>query len=268
VGAGNREASAALARFGFELSDEPRWVEAHGLLAQPDSWHRGWPGGGLIASEAAQLAVGLGRCDGAEALDHLTAVTAEHPALTVLCAEREVAEALAARTGRRAQRATLHTLAEPLEAIDLEVAPLPELDERQGEAAVEGDGAVEVAAAADLGHVPRSLRHELAVARRNGRVWSVWVEGLPVSFAHANWRSPRWFDVSVETLPGFRQLGLGEMVARALILDETAAGRAPVWGALEDNHASLRLAARLGFAAVDHLWVIAPVTAELGGDAP
>lgn len=262
MGAGNREASAARARFGFELPDEPRWVEAHGLLAQPESWHRSWPGGGLIASDAAQLGVGLGRCDSAEALDHLTAVTAEHPSLTVLCAEREVAEALAARTGRRAQRATLHTLAEPLEAIDLEVAPLPKLDEDAGE------GGGEVATGADLGHVPRSLRHELAVARRNGRVWSVWVEGLPVSFAHANWRSPRWFDVSVETLPGFRQLGLGELVARALILDETAAGRAPVWGALEDNHASLRLAARLGFAAVDHLWVIAPVTAELGGDAP
>jgi predicted GNAT family acetyltransferase len=86
----------------------------------------------------------------------------------------------------------------------------------------------------------------------------VWVEGQPVSFAHASWRSPRWFDVSVETLPGFRQLGLGEMAARALILDEMAQGRAPVWGALDTNLASLRLAARLGFAAVDQLWVIAP----------
>jgi GNAT acetyltransferase len=245
-------AAASLARFGFQLPDEPRWVEAHGLLAEAGSWHRSWPGGGLIASDAAQLAVVLGCCDGAEAQGALVAVAVEHPALTVLCAEGEAAAALAARTGRRAQLATLHTLAEPLEPSDLEVVLLPEIDET--EVGTELGTEVELA----LGHVPRALRHELAVARRNGRVWSVWVGGLPVSFAHANWRSPRWFDVSVETLPGHRQLGLGEMVARALILDETAAGRAPVWGSLDDNHASRRLAARLGFAAVDQLWVIAP----------
>ena len=70
--------------------------------------------------------------------------------------------------------------------------------------------------------------------------------------------STRWFDVSVDTLPGARQLGLATIVAAALIRDERAHGREPVWGADEANHASLRLANRLGFVAVDELWVSPP----------
>jgi hypothetical protein len=40
-----------------------------------------------------------------------------------------------------------------------------------------------------------------------------------------------------------------------MIRAERALGREPVWGAADGNHASLRLAARLGFVAVDALWV-------------
>jgi hypothetical protein len=34
-----------------------------------------------------------------------------------------------------------------------------------------------------------------------------------------------------------------------------------VWGAIENNRPSLRLAARLGFVAVDEIWVCAPRSA-------
>ena len=61
--------------------------------------------------------------------------------------------------------------------------------------------------------------------------------------------------MSVDTLPGARQLGLATIVASTLIRDERRHGREPVWGADEHNHASLRLAARLGFVPVDELWV-------------
>ena len=43
-----------------------------------------------------------------------------------------------------------------------------------------------------------------------------------------------------------------------MIREERARGAEPVWGADEENHASLRLAARLGFVAVDEIWVCAP----------
>lgn len=59
-------------------------------------------------------------------------------------------------------------------------------------------------------------------------------------------------------LPGARQLGLGTIVAAAMIRDELARGHAPVWGADEDNIGSLRLAARLGFVAIDEIWIAPP----------
>jgi L-amino acid N-acyltransferase YncA len=68
----------------------------------------------------------------------------------------------------------------------------------------------------------------------------------------------RWFDVSVDTIASARQLGLGTIVAAAMIRDERARGREPVWGADEQNAASLGLARRLGFRAADELWVAPP----------
>jgi hypothetical protein len=104
--------------------------------------------------------------------------------------------------------------------------------------------------------LPPSLQDELQWARTRGPIWTCYVDGEPACFAYAPWRSPTLFDVSVDTLPGYRQLGLGTIVAAAMIRAELP--RKPVWGADEDNHASLRLAERLGFVPVDELWVCAP----------
>jgi hypothetical protein len=54
---------------------------------------------------------------------------------------------------------------------------------------------------------------------------------------------------------GARQIGLATIVAAAMIRHERAAGREAVWGADEGNTASLGLAKRLGFVAVDEIWV-------------
>jgi hypothetical protein len=137
------------------------------------------------------------------------------------------------RRTRRVERAIFHTLPDPDELPDYEGATL----------------------LTDQALVPEPLAEELAHA---DRIWTAFVDGAPVTFAYAPWRSPRWFDVSIDTLPGARQLGLGTIVAAALIRDERARGREPVWGADEGNVASLRLAKRLGFVAVDELWVAPP----------
>jgi hypothetical protein len=115
------------------------------------------------------------------------------------------------------------------------------------------EGAVVLPADAPL---PASLEHELRWTRNT--IWTCYVDGVPACFAYAPWRSPSWFDVSVDTLPGYRQLGLGTIVAAAMIRAEQQLGRQPVWGSDEENYASLRLAARLGFNAVDEIWVCAP----------
>jgi hypothetical protein len=215
---------------GLDVPDVPRWVEAHGIAADPASWRRTLGDGLAVGSDRARLVVVLG--DAAAAA--VTALAHEVPRHTMLFAIERAD--LAAATGRHVVRALLHTLPE-------------------GDALPALEGAVPLPADVTLGHVPAPLAEELATARAHGPIWSVFVDGVPVSFAYAPWRTARWFDVSVDTLPGARQLGLGRIAATAMLQAERVHGRAPVWGADEDNVASLRLAHGLGFVPVDSLWV-------------
>ena len=202
------------------LPDVPRWIEAHGIAADPESWTRE----GAVGSERAKLCVITGDADLAElrrAFPDYTILTTEPPPLPH-------------------GRALLHTLSDP--------GALPELE-----------GAVPLGDA-PLDHLPPALAAELRAATTT--VWTAFVDGLPMCFAYAPWRSATYFDVSIDTLPGARQLGLGSLVAAQMIRDERAQGREPVWGADEANLASLRLAHRLGFVEVDALYVIPPATAS------
>lgn len=209
----------------LELPDTPRWVEAHGIAADPASWRRELAGGFAVGNDRARLIVLAGAVERA-AVD---ALADEHPAHAILVGD-----------GLGGARAVLHTMPEP-------------------DALVELEGAVLLDPAAPLDHLAPELVEELRGALAIGeRVWCAWVDELPVAFAYAPWRSDTWFDVSVDVHPGARQLGLGTLVATALVVDERARGRDAVWGAGEDNHASLALAAKLGFVAVDEVWVIAP----------
>lgn len=209
----------------LELPDLPRWVEAHGIAGDPDGWREPLGGGFAVGHDRARLIVVAGDV---QPEDVRGLASRPH----VILVEREE---LGLALGRRCERAILHTLPDPDALPDFEGAtPL-------GEAAV-----------------PAPLADELAWARARATVWSAWVDGAPVSFAYAPWRSARWFDVSVDTVASARQLGLATIVAAAMIRDERAHGREPVWGADEGNVASLRLARRLGFEPVDELWVCAP----------
>jgi hypothetical protein len=143
---------------------------------------------------------------------------------------------LAAGISRRCERAILHALA----------GELPDLE-----------GAQPLPTDASLDHLPATLAAELGAVRGTRDVWAVWVDGAPVSFAYAPWRSARWFDVSVDTLASARQLGLATIVASAMIRAEQRLGREPVWGADAANAASLALAKRLGFVPIDEIWVAA-----------
>jgi GNAT superfamily N-acetyltransferase len=195
--------------------------------------------GFAVGSDRARLIVVAGDAEAAA----LAALARERPHHTLLVAIERAD--LAAATGRRVERALLHTLPEP-------TAEPPEPSARDGGPDA---GAVALPADASLAHLPPALAEELEAARPHRTIWAVFLDGLPVSFAYAPWRSARWFDVSVDTLPEARQLGLGRMAAAAMIRGEQALGRAPVWGADEGNAASLRLAHALGFVEVDQLWV-------------
>lgn len=213
--------------------DDPRWVEANGMLASGEAWVRPAGAGNVVGHDAARLLVPIGDADPAA----VASIARGRDGWAALVApERGDLCAAFAGAGWDSEPAILHTLPDPATLADDEgAAPLP--------------------AEASLAQLPPALADEVDRARRTGTVWTVVVDGAAACFAHAPWRSRRWFDVSVETLPGYRQLGLGARVASAMIRAERAAGREPVWGATEGNAASRALAARLGFVAVDRLIV-------------
>lgn len=215
----------------IDLPDEPRWVEAHGMASDARSWRSELAGGFAIGHDVAKLIVTDASAPA------VAAIARAYPHHAILVARDPLAEALR-DAGRTPVRALLHTLPDP--------ETLPDLE-----------GAIPLPTDADLAHVPEPLAAELAEARGRGEIWCCYVDGVPMAFAYAPWRSPTLFDVSVDTLVGARQLGLGTIVASALIRHE-GRERSPVWGADEGNTASLRLARALGFVEVDRIWVAPP----------
>jgi hypothetical protein len=208
----------------IELPDVPRWVEAHGIAADPEHWRTPLGSGFALGHDAAKLIVVAGAPD----RDGLAALARSYPQHTILLENPKLID-------RPCERAILHTLADPETLPDLEGASI--LD--------------------DATPLPDPLADELTWAKPRGPVFTVFLDGQPAAFAYAPWRSAKLFDVSVDTVIGARQLGLGSIVAAAMIRHERAQGREPVWGADEANVASIRLATRLGFVAVDEIWVAA-----------
>jgi GNAT superfamily N-acetyltransferase len=217
----------------LELPDEPRWVEANALLASGEAWQAAAGAGVVLGHDGARLMIATADAEAEAVVAEATA----RAGWTLLAApERDDLRAALASHGWWVEAARLFTLPDP--------DRLPD-----------DDGAAPLPAGVALDHLPPPLAAEIAMAEQRTTVWTAVVDDAPVSFAYAPWRSHRWFDVSVDTAPGFRQLGLATRVASALIRAERAAGREAVWGAVESNDASLRLAARLGFVEVDALWV-------------
>ena len=64
------------------------------------------------------------------------------------------------------------------------------------------------------------------------------------------------WDVGIDTVAEHRRRGHATAAFRALAAHMAATGRQPVWGAEDDNVASLRLAAKLGFEPAGHLAVV------------
>jgi hypothetical protein len=108
-----------------------------------------------------------------------------------------------------------------------------------------------------LDHLPSGLRHEMTHAREMAPVAVALIGGVPVSFCYPVWTTESLWDVSIDTVEEYRCRGLAPQVVRAMIAHLCQQGLEPMWGALESNGVSLRLAARLGFAPVDEVVVIA-----------
>jgi RimJ/RimL family protein N-acetyltransferase len=102
-----------------------------------------------------------------------------------------------------------------------------------------------------LDHLPSGLRFEIAHALDLAPVGAAFVDGRAAAFCYPCWTTESLWDLSIDTLPEYRQRGLAAQAVRFMIEHLRPSGRQPVWGALESNHASLRLAERLGFRPIE-----------------
>jgi GNAT superfamily N-acetyltransferase len=237
------------------VPDLPRWIDTRGMLLSGRAEVHALTAGGdlpgliVVVRDSALVSI-VGRPSQSSIADAIAPLSGDVNVLAQMEDADYVARALASW---RRQRAIVHVL--PRAVPDWK----PDSQAR----------VFTIETAPRFDHVPEALRRELLDALKGrtvsrfvpgtlpprGRLVSrvtvpmaaVWADGRPVSFCYPVWQTETLWDVSIETLEQFRRMGLGARAARTLIRHMRAAGRAPVWGALETNMPSRALAARLGF---------------------
>jgi len=112
-----------------------------------------------------------------------------------------------------------------------------------------------------LDGLPPDLRSELRIAAGRSPIATGLKDGRPVSFCYAAARTESLWDISIDTLQGFRRQGHAARCVAFMIGLMGEEGLRPVWGAEEWNRASLGLAAKLGFYPVDEMVVFRPAGA-------
>ena len=113
--------------------------------------------------------------------------------------------------------------------------------------------AVLLAEETSLDHLPAPLAEEVGSVLGRRPVAAVLEDDLPVAVCHPALVTERYWDVSIETLPEFRRGGRAAAALLRLAEEMRTVGLEPVWGAVESNVASLRLAQKLGFEPVGEL---------------
>jgi RimJ/RimL family protein N-acetyltransferase len=104
--------------------------------------------------------------------------------------------------------------------------------------------------------LPLRLQREVGDRLGECPMMAAFVEGKPVSFCYAHHETETLWDVSIETLEEFQRRGLATRCFHGLASRMAKKrGKLPVWGAMEDNLASIRLAEKLGFVWVTDLAV-------------
>jgi GNAT superfamily N-acetyltransferase len=102
---------------------------------------------------------------------------------------------------------------------------------------------------------------ELARVHTYASIAATFLDGVPVSFCYAVETESQW-DVSIETQEQYRGRGYAGACVAWMIDHEAALGRRPVWGAVDSNAASRRLAEKLGFVPADRIAVWEPTGSE------
>ena len=106
--------------------------------------------------------------------------------------------------------------------------------------------------------ISTQLRRELRIGAEDSPIVATFVNGQPVSFCYAGAVTESLWDVAIDTLPEHRRRGYAGLCAAQMIRHMATSGKEPIWGAVEENAASWRLAEKIGFAAVDEIALFEP----------
>lgn len=209
-----------------ELADAPASLEFRAIALDPRAVVYRSGDGLLLADRHGPLigAAGAVTARDFEALDEIKELDCE------LLADRAAYQVL--RAHREFERAIIHTLWGSWQRPDLQIAGLVVRPLQRSDS---------------LDRLPRGLRDEIERARQREIVFAGFIEGAAVSFSYSSSATETLADVSIDTLLAHRGRGVGAAVASTLIDCLVRQGKMPVWGAAEDNRASLRLAEKLGF---------------------
>ena len=85
-------------------------------------------------------------------------------------------------------------------------------------------------------------------------------DGRSVSFCAVSDQTESLWDISIDTLEGYRRQGHAARCVSYLVAEMRRRGKEPVWAAEETNPPSLRPAAKLGFVPVDELVLFRPAS--------
>lgn len=227
----------------ISLPDLPRWVEARGMLLSG----RGClvecpaPDPPTILSAPSVLLAVVVRWDAPEALARaLTRIPREFS----IVGPAEAESAVAAIVPKRTREPAILFHLPPADALRLPGDPRARLlrpDEYRG-----------------LDNLPPILRGELRDACNYSPIASAFAEERPVSFCYSGWETETHWDVSIDTLEGYRRQGLGMAACVCLLHHFAQCGKTAVWGSVESNPESASLARKLGFTEVDRLMVVYP----------
>ena len=234
------------------LPDAPRWLEIRSMLlsgrCEVLGLEEGGPGPSFVARELKEgkdqmiCVVGL---PSSEAIRE--AAKRNRGGGMVLTAPENASHILGALPGWTTTRAALHLLG------DAPRLPSP------------AEGEVKALGASDLcaswaEEIPEDLRSFLedAIVGGEAPVAAALDNGRPVSFCVASDQTESLWDISIDTLEGYRRKGHAARCVSWMVDEMRRRGKKPVWGAEETNPPSMRLAAKLGFVPVDELVLLRP----------
>lgn len=213
----------------------PRLVETRGMLLSHGSRVRGDAEDGNYVVWEDRLASVVGHPEPLL----LRSVLEEAPAVRELLVMRDAFEPVRSSLPEWTfEEAVIHALPDPAPEW-----PLP------------GPGVAFLDQQASLDHLTPELADEIAAARADGPVAATWCDDRPVSFCSASSITETLWDVSIDTLPAYRRRGFAQSAVHLMAAFHRESARLPVWGAVIGNLASLQLSSRMGFVAVDTLYV-------------